>query len=104
MLPSATPFKEWYTGPNQFQVLDTLGYQSTELQASRLFVVTHRCEVLHRGTSDLSAIGKVATSQKERALISALKTRRSEVIRLWPFLLHLFTRVYGRQGCRTLAM
>jgi hypothetical protein len=104
MLPSATPFKEWYTGPNQFQVLDTLGYQSTELQASRLFVVTHRCEVLHRGTSDLSAIEKVATSQKERALISALKTRRSEVIRLWPFLLHLFTRVYGRQGCRTLAM
>jgi hypothetical protein len=94
MIPSAAPFNEWYSGLHQPQVFDTLGYQSTELQTRRLFVLAHRREGLHQGTSELSAVRKVATSQKERALRATLKARRSEVIRLRPFLMPLFTRVW----------
>ena len=41
MIPEVTPFKECYSDSQQLQALDTLGYQSTELQASGLFVVAH---------------------------------------------------------------
>jgi hypothetical protein len=44
MIPDVISFNEWYPGPNQLQALDTLGYQSAELQASGLFVVARRRE------------------------------------------------------------
>src|SRR5215217_3108903 len=44
MIPGATPYNECYSTSHQLQVLDTTGYQSTELQASGLFVVAHRRE------------------------------------------------------------
>ena len=44
MIPSATPFKEFYVDHHQIQVLDTPGYQGTDLQASGLFVGAHRRE------------------------------------------------------------
>jgi|SRR5215216_5303122 len=46
MIPGATPYNECYSTSHQLQVLDTTGYQSTELQASGLFVVAHRKEVI----------------------------------------------------------
>jgi hypothetical protein len=46
MIPEATSFNECYAGPNQLQVLDAVGYQSTDLQATLLFVVVHRREVV----------------------------------------------------------
>jgi hypothetical protein len=46
MIPIATPFKEFYVDHHQIQVLDTPGYQGTDLQASGLFVGAHRREVV----------------------------------------------------------
>jgi hypothetical protein len=39
-------FNKRYLSLYQLQALDTTGYQSTELQASGLFVVAHRREVV----------------------------------------------------------
>jgi hypothetical protein len=44
MISIATPFKEFYADHHQIQVLDTPGYQDTELQVSGVFVVAHRRE------------------------------------------------------------
>src|SRR5215218_6908610 len=44
MIPEGPPYNECYTASHQLQMLDTLGYQSTELQADRAFAVTHRRE------------------------------------------------------------
>ena len=46
MIPGTASFNEWYSSLYQIQVLDTLGYQSTDLQATLLFVVVHRREVV----------------------------------------------------------
>ena len=46
MISIATPFKEFYADHHQIQVLDTPGYQGTDLQASGLFVGAHRREVV----------------------------------------------------------
>jgi hypothetical protein len=42
MLPGAVPFNEWYSGPNLLQVLDTLGYQSVDIQVNWMLAVMHR--------------------------------------------------------------
>jgi hypothetical protein len=44
MILEATPYNKRYSGVHQLQVLDITGYQSTELQASGLFVVAYRRE------------------------------------------------------------
>ena len=44
MILEATSYNKRYSGLHQLQVLDITGYQSTELQASGLFVVAHRRE------------------------------------------------------------
>ena len=41
MIPTATTFNEFFADHHQIAVLDTLGYQGTELQASGQFVIAH---------------------------------------------------------------
>jgi len=45
MLPEAALYNEWYSGLHQFQVLDTVGYQSVDIQANWMLAVMYR----HRG-------------------------------------------------------
>jgi hypothetical protein len=42
MIPGAMRFHECYSGPNQLQVLDTLGYQSVDIQINWMLAVMHR--------------------------------------------------------------
>jgi hypothetical protein len=84
MIPEATQFKEFYSDLHQLQALDTPGYQSAKLQGSRVFVVEHRREGFHRGTSEFSAPRKVASYYKERALETTPKSNRSGVMKLRP--------------------
>jgi hypothetical protein len=42
MIPSAASYNEFYLSPYQLQALGAPGYQGTELQAARVFVVAHR--------------------------------------------------------------
>src|SRR5215213_7467779 len=50
MLPEAALYNEWYSGLHQFQVLDTVGYQSVDIQANWMLAVMYR----HRGASNFS--------------------------------------------------
>jgi hypothetical protein len=46
MIPGAMRFHEYYSVPNQLQVLDAVGYEGTELKASWAFAVEHPREVV----------------------------------------------------------
>jgi hypothetical protein len=42
MIPDAPLFKEFYADHHQIQVLDTLGYQSVDIQVNWMLAVMHR--------------------------------------------------------------
>jgi hypothetical protein len=42
MIPEATAFNEWYSGHNQLQVLDAIGYQDVDIQVNWMLAVMHR--------------------------------------------------------------
>jgi hypothetical protein len=52
MIPEAVPFNEWYSGPNQLQVFDAVGYQSVDIQVNWMLAVMYR----HGGATALALL------------------------------------------------
>jgi hypothetical protein len=86
MISIATPFKEFYADHHQIQVLDTPGYQDTELQVSGVFVVAHRREgvVLKFASFDEGGISRQKSLDVlvpvQRVLRANERTRTADLI------------------------